>query len=52
MKTHTNVDTTLFTMIIATLVTGVCLSSANSLTTSQGARPDTIASKVSASKQL
>ena len=56
MKTQTKVDTTLFTMIIATLITGICLSSANSLfdsrNDSQKVRADTVASKNIGSKQL
>ncbi len=52
MKTHTSVDTTLFTMIIATLITGVCLSSAGSFLNSHTASADTVAVKAVASKQL
>ncbi|HEX9392631.1 MAG TPA: hypothetical protein VF928_15075 [Usitatibacteraceae bacterium] len=52
MKTQTKVDTTLFTMIIATLVTGVCFSGAGNLLNSENARPDAVASKTIATKQL
>ena len=52
MKTHSNVDTTLFTLIIATVITGICLSSAGSLLESQKVRADTLASKAALSKQL
>ena len=52
MKTQTKVDTTLFTMIIATLITGLCLSSFSSLMSSQNTRPDTFASKTVTNKQL
>jgi hypothetical protein len=52
MKTTSQVDTTLFTLIIATLVTGICLSSFSSLTEPPSVRPDSIASKTVASKQI
>lgn len=52
MKTKTRIDTTLFAMIIATLITGLCLSSMGSLMNSQSMRPDTVAGKASTSKQL
>lgn len=52
MKTQTRIDTTLFAMIITTLITGLCLSSMGSLMNSQSARADTVAGKASTSKQL
>ncbi len=52
MKTQTKVDTTLFTMIIATLITGICLSSIGNLLHSQTANADALASKAAATRQL
>lgn len=52
MKTQTKVDTTLFTMIVATLIAGLCLSSISSLMSGQNMRPDTFVSKTVTNKQL